>query len=78
MSDNKISLDLALNIFTQATSGNAKKLIDKIEKLKNPLASMGFYGVESGRQHYKINRILPELNLIKKVCEKIEKILSEK
>ena len=73
-----LTLEESLSIFTQITSHQVTMFIEKMEKLKNPLASMGMYGVKSAKEHWKLNALIPKLQCIKENFDEIKEKLSEK
>ena len=53
-----------------------KTIIKKLEEYHNPLANMGFFGVDSAKEHWKSDKILKILKRIEKDCNNLDEVIN--
>ncbi len=64
-----MSIENGVAFFFNKTLITIVLMLKDMEDLKNPLAEMGMYGVESVKQHSKLKKYISKLERIKKIIE---------
>ena len=69
MSAIEMSVSEAYAFFITKADFDISILLQKMESLKDPLATIGMYGVESMKEHSIMNRYISKLKKLKKLLE---------
>jgi len=64
-----LTIEQGCEVFFAKTKTTIDAMLKDMEKLKNPLANMGYYGVESAKEHWKLKEYIRKLKKIKEVIE---------
>jgi len=65
----KITIKMSYDVFIQKATFLTQQLLEEMEPLKSALGTMGYFGVESMRQHEELNKMIDKLKKLKKILE---------
>jgi hypothetical protein len=64
-----MSIEFGTEFFFEKTLITVNAMLKDMKALKNPMAEIGYYGVESVKQHTKLKKYIQKLEKIKKIIE---------